>query len=49
MAGLTASDLRRIKRFVETEPTKRTPHLLIPDDPEEPGGTTEDDRLGVRP
>jgi hypothetical protein len=41
MAGLTDRDLRRIKRFVETPPRRRTPHLLTPDEGEgEPG---EDD------
>jgi hypothetical protein len=31
MAGLTDRDLRRIKRFVETPPRQRTPHILTPD------------------
>jgi hypothetical protein len=36
MAGLTDDDLRRIRRFVATSPTKRTPHLLTPDEPVAP-------------
>ena len=35
MAGLTNRDLRRIRRFVETPPRKRTPHILTPDEGEE--------------
>jgi hypothetical protein len=37
MAGLTDRDLRRIKRFVETPPRRRTPHILTPDDDEPEG------------
>ncbi|MFC7228509.1 hypothetical protein N0B31_13945 [Salinirubellus salinus] len=37
MAGLTDRDLRRIKRFVETPPRRRTPHILTPDEDETEG------------
>lgn len=32
MAGLTDRDLRRIRRFVETPPRQRTPHILTPEE-----------------
>jgi hypothetical protein len=47
MAGLTDRDLRRIKRFVETPPRQRTPHLLTPDDDEGAPGTTDDPDPGA--
>ena len=42
MAGLTDRDLRRIKRFVETPPRKRTPHILTPDGDEDGDGVDTD-------
>jgi len=35
MTGLTDRDLRRIRRFVETPPRQRTPHILTPDEESE--------------
>ena len=43
MAGLTDRDLRRIKRFVETPPRRRTPNLLTPDDDERDHSATDHD------